>query len=121
MCSSDLVKGESSSQGSAKNSEDVNAKPEVLKETKAQPTIMNSQRKSFAPNYRSINLFSPLINNVECFVCHNYGHVVANCRSKLFQSQTNRLYTERSTTPKYSGFFKGYCFSCNQFGHKAMD
>ena len=38
---------------------------------------MNSQKKSFPP----------LINNVECFRCHNYGHVAASCRSRLFQSQ----------------------------------
>ena len=98
----ETVKGESSSQGSAKNSEDVNAKPEVLKETKDQPTIMNSQRNSF--------------KNVECFKCHNYGHVAANCRSRSFQPQTNSSYIER-----YSGFFKGYCFSCNKYGHKAAD
>ena len=99
----ETVKGESSSPGSAK---DINAKPEVLEETKGQPTIMNSQKKSFPP----------LINNVECFKCHNYGHVSANCRSRMFQSQTSRFYTER-----YSGFFKGYCFSCSKYGHKAAN
>ena len=98
----ETVKGESSSQGSAKDSNYINAKPEVLKETKYQPKIMNSQRKSF--------------KNVECFKCHNYGHVAANCRSRLFQSHTNRFYTER-----YSGFFKGYCFLWSKFGHKAAD
>ena len=105
----ETVKGECSSLGSAKDSKDINAKPEVLEETKGQPTIMNSQKKSFPPNYRSIN-------NVECFKCHNYGHVAANCRSRSFQSQTNRFYSER-----YSGFFKGYCFSCSNFGHKAAN
>ena len=40
----ETVKGESSSQGSAKDSKDINAKPEVLKETKGQPTIMNSSK-----------------------------------------------------------------------------
>ena len=69
----ETVKGESSSQGGAKDSRDIKAKPEVLKEIKDQPTIMNSQRKSF--------------NNFECFKWHNYGHVAANCRSRLFQSQ----------------------------------
>ena len=67
----ETVKGESSSQGSAKDSKDVIAKPEVLEETKGQPTVMNSQRKSF--------------NNVECFRCHYLGHVAANCRSRSFQ------------------------------------
>ena len=55
----ETVKGESSSQESAKDSKDINAKPEVLKETKVQLKIMNFQRKSFAPNYRSNNRFYP--------------------------------------------------------------
>ena len=25
------------------------------------------------------------MNNVECFICHNYGHVAVNCRSRLFK------------------------------------
>ena len=91
----ETVKGESSSQESAKDSKDINAKPKVLKETKGQPTIMNSQKKSFPP----------LINNVECFKCHNYGHVAANCRSRLFQSQTKRFYIER-----YSGSLRDIIF-----------
>ena len=74
----ETVKGESSSQGSAKDSKDINAKPDVLKETKDQPTIMNSQRNSF--------------KNVECFKCHNYGHVAANCRNRTIQPQTNIFY-----------------------------
>ena len=98
----ETVKGESSSQGSAKDSKEVNTKPEELKETKGQPTMMKSQRKS--------------VNNVECFKYHNYGHVAANCRSRSFQPQINSSYIER-----YSGFFKGYCFSCNKYGHKAAD
>ena len=70
----ETVKGESSSQESAKDSKDINAKPELLKETKGQLKILNSQKKSFPP----------LISNVECFKCHHYGHVVANCRSRSF-------------------------------------
>ena len=93
----ETIKGESSSQESAKVSKDINAKPEVLKETKAQPTIMNYQRNSF--------------KNVECFKCHKYGHVAANCRSRTILPQINR----------YSSSFKGYCFSCNKYGHKAAD
>ena len=80
----ETVKGESSSRDNAKYSKDINAKPEVFKEKTGQPKIMNFQRKSFSPNYRSINRFSPLINNVECFVCHNYGHVATNCKVNCF-------------------------------------
>ena len=82
---------------------------------------MNFQRKSFAPNNRNINRFYPLINDVECFICHNYGDIVANCRRKLFQSQVNSHFKRKSSTPKYSSLFQGYCFTCNIFGHKAID
>lgn len=81
------VKEESSSQDSAKGSNDINAKLEVFKETNGQPTIMNPQRKSFALDYISINQFYPLINKFECFICHNYEHVAANCKRILFRSQ----------------------------------
>ena len=93
----------------------------MFKETKIQLTIMNFERKSFAPKYRSINQFSPFINNVECFICHKYGHVSAKCRSKLFWSETDRHYTKSSSAPRYSCLFKGYYFSCSNFGHKAVD
>ena len=35
--------------------------------------------------------------------------------------QTNNHYTEIPSAPRYSSLFKGYCFSCNNFGHKAVD
>jgi len=120
----ETVKGESSSQANANNLKGNNAKPEVLnKEIRSQPDQqtrkINLQRKSSAPNYRSVNRFSPLINNVECFICHNYGHVAVNCRGKLFQARSHL--TRSTSVPRYSFFFKGYCFTCNIFGHKAID
>ena len=57
-----------------------------------------------------------MINNVECSIYHNFGHVAARCRSRMFQA--NNHLTERSSASRY---FKGYCFSCNMFGHKAID
>ena len=88
----ETIKGECSSKASVRNLKGNNAKPEVLhKEIRSQPNQqtrkVNLQRESSAPNYRSVNQFSPLISNVECFICHNYGHVAANCRSKLFQAR----------------------------------
>ena len=50
------------------------------------------------------------------FKCINFGHVVARCRGRMFQA--NKDLTERSSASRY---FKGYCFSCNMFGHKAID
>jgi len=74
------------------------------------------QRKSFTPNYGSVNRLFPLMNNVECSICHNFRHVAARCRSRMFQA--NNYLIERSSASRY---FKGYCFSCNLFGHKAID
>lgn len=51
------------------------------------------------------------MNNVECFICHNLGNVAARCRRRM-------VHIERSSASRY---FKGYCFSCNIFGHKAID
>jgi len=114
----EAIKGESSSQTEARNS---SAKYEMLnKEIRGQPHQQprkeSLQIKSFTPNYGSVNLFSPLMNNVECFICHNFGHVLARCRSRMVKANNNHI--ERSSASRY---FKGYCFSCNMFGHKAID
>lgn len=47
-------------------------------------------------------------------MCHNFGHVATRCRSRMVQVH----HIERSSASRY---FKGYCFSCNMFGHKAID
>lgn len=106
----EIVRGESSSQIEARNS---NAKYEILnKEIRGQPHQQlkkeSLHRKSCTPNYGSVNQLFSLMNNVECFRCHNFGHVVAICKSRIFQA--NNHLTKRSSTCKY---FKGYCFSCN--------
>jgi myosin heavy subunit len=99
------VEGESSSQGEARNSKE---KSKVIKEEKKDPSHHQPrkeipQRKSFTP-----------MNNVECYVCHNLGHVAARCRRRRVQDH----YAERSSQSRY---FYGYCFACNMFGHKATD
>ena len=71
------VEGESSSQIKTRNS---NAQSEILhKEMRGQshqqPRKEILQRKSFTPP----------MNNVECYVCHNLGHVEARCRSRMVQ------------------------------------
>ena len=100
------VEGESSSQGEARYSKE---KSKVINEemkdpSHHQPRKEITQRKSFTP---------PL-NNVECYVCHNLGHVAARCRRRKVQDH----YAERSSQSRY---FYGYCFACNMFGHKAVD
>jgi len=108
------VEGESSSQSKTGNS---NAKFEMLtKEMRGQshqqPRKENIQRKSFTPNYASHSWSFPQMNNVECLICHNLGHVAARCRRRMVQDH----HTERSSSSKY---FKGYFF--NMFGHKAIN
>ena len=96
------VEGESSSQGEARNSKE---KSKVMKDpSHHQPRKEIPQRKSFTPT----------MNNVECYICHNLGHVVARCRRRRAQDH----YAERSSQSRY---FYGYCFACNMFGHKAAD
>ena len=68
------------------------------------------------PHQQSRNeIFTPPmpLNNVACYVCHNLGHVVARCRSRMVQD-----HHKRSSHPRY---FRGYCFTCNAYGHKAID
>ena len=86
---------------------------EIRGQPHQQPRKEILQRKSFTPNYGSDSRLFSQMNNVECYVCHNLGHVAARCRSRMVQDR----HTERSSRSKY---FKGYCFSCNMFGHKAI-
>jgi len=76
-----------------------------------QPRKEILQRKTFTPN---CGWLLPQMNNVECFICHNIGDVAARCGSRMVQDH----HTERSSASRY---FKGCCFSCNIFGHKAID
>jgi len=97
------VEGESSSQGEARNSKEKTKM--IDKEMKGQQSRKETpQRKSFTPP----------MNNVECYVCHNLGHVAARFRRRRVQDH----HAERSS---HSRYFNGYCFACNMFGHKAAD
>src|SRR6202034_196037 len=99
------VEGESSSQGEARNSKE---KSKVIKEEKKDPS--HHQPRKEIPQRNS---FTPM-NNVECYVCHNLGHVAARCRRRRVQDH----YAERSS---HSRYFNGYCFACNMYDHKAVD
>jgi len=57
--------------------------------------------------------FTPPMNNVECYVCHNLGHVAARCRRRVVQDR-------HAESSSHSRYFNGYCFSCNMFGHKVL-
>ena len=54
------------------------------------------------------------MNNVECYVCHNLGHVSSICRRRMVQDYHSKI-------SSHSRYFKGYCFVCNMFGHRAVD
>ena len=66
-----------------------------------QPRKEILQRKYFTPNHGNNSQLFPQMNNVECFICHNLGHVAARCRRRM-------VHIERSSTCRY---FQGYCFS----------
>ena len=79
------VEGESSSQGEGRNSKEKSKM--INKERRGQPHQQLRkeilQRKSFTPNYGSnIQPFTQM-NNIECYECHNLGHVAARCRRTM--------------------------------------
>ena len=52
-----------------------------------------SRRSHMGPN-RNYNRFEALDYDIECYRCHNFGHIARNCRSKIIgpwdQSRENR-------------------------------
>ena len=114
----ETVEGESSSQDGARNLKGNNAKPKMLKEIRSQPDQQPRkeilQINSCRPNHGNDSQLFPQMNNVEWYVCHNLGHVAARCRRRMVHD----YHSERSSRSRY---FKGYCFSCNMFGHKVVD
>jgi len=110
----ETVEGESSSEASKSNAKSEILNKEISGQPQQQPRKEFLQRKYFAPNCGSDRQLFPPMSNVECYECHNIKHVAARCRSRMVQGH----HTER---PSHSRYFKGYCFSCNMFGHKAID
>jgi len=101
----EYVEGEYSSQGEARNSKEKSKM--IIKEI-GQP---HQHSRKETPQGKS---FTPPMNNVECYVCHNLGHVAARCRRRRVQDH----HAERSS---HSRYFNGYCFACNMYGHKAAN
>ena len=112
----EFVEGESSSQSDVGNSKEKSKM--INKEMRGQPHQQARkeilQRKYFSPNYGSNSRPFTHMNNIECYECHNLGHVAARCRRRMIQDH----HTERSSQSRY---FNGYCFACNMFGHKVTD
>lgn len=100
------AEGESSSQGEARNSQEKSKM--INKEMRSQ--IHRQSRKEIPQR----KYFTPPMNNVECYVCHNLGHVAARCRRK-------RVRDHHAQISSHSRYFNGYCFACNMYGHKSAD
>jgi len=96
------IKGGSSSQICVRNFENNKAKTENPNQKSRKA---NFQRKSFSPNNGNNNQLSPLNNDIECCICHKYGHFLANCGSRLFRPQVNSYPIGIPSTPRYSSFF----------------
>lgn len=61
------------------------------------------------------------MDEIECFNCHDFGNVVANCRRRMHSSMQQIDQPKGGPTFRYRHSFNGHCFSCNIFGHKSID
>ena len=71
------------------------------------------------------------MKNSTCFPCHKPGHNAAYCKTKPIQSNQQRMQQKRGTPQaskwtrqsftRYTNHFHGYCYACNNFGHKIVD
>ena len=64
------------------------------------------KRSQLAPN-RNYNRFGALEYDIECYRCHNFGHIARNCRSRLIGPQD--LFEENKQPSKYRTNWKGDC------------
>jgi len=106
----ETVEGESSSQVEEKKLRSNNEKHEIS-QLDQQPRKVSLQRKSFTPNYRIFNRFSPLINIVECSICHNYGHVATNYRRRTYKSRGIIIFLFHIPSIVINGFVTKYIAS----------
>lgn len=73
---------------------------------------------------RNQSPFVTFVHKIECYSCHKFGHVVANCKSRMYRLNRHRLQKYQKPqrlANRYNNGFYGYCYSCNLFGHKAYD
>ena len=75
--------------------------------------------------------FFPPMRSITCFSCHKIGHIAAYCKTKKIQSNQQRMQKMKRLPQekkwrgqpftRYTNRFHGYCFSCNEFGHKSVE
>ena len=71
------------------------------------------------------------MGSITCFSCHKPGHIAAYCKTKQIHSNQQRMQQKRRTpqarkwkgqsSTRYTNHFHGYCYACNEFGHKYVD
>ena len=71
------------------------------------------------------------MKNSTCFSCHKQGHNAKYCKTKPIQSNQQRMQQKRripqeskgkeQSFTRYTNHFHGYCYACNNFGHKIVD
>jgi len=73
---------------------------------------------------RNQSPFVPSMYEVQRYNCHKYGHVVANCRRRVYRSQQQSL--QQYQQPRilgnmYNHSFYSYFYSCNSFVNKEIN
>ena len=75
--------------------------------------------------------FFPPVGSITCFSCHKPGHVVAHCKTKRINVNQQKMMQmrripqaskgKRQSFTRYTNHFHGYCYACNNFGHKSVE
>ena len=50
------------------------------------------------PN-RNYNRFEALDYDIECYICHNFGHIARNCGSKIKGPQDQSIENRQASVP----------------------
>ena len=80
------------------------------------------------PSQEPKNVSRKDMRNVKCFKCKKFGQILANSRNNKINNfkknnQPKKEYPQRLAPLvfRYKNLFYGYCFLCNDFGHKNVD
>ena len=75
--------------------------------------------------------FFPPMKNITCFSCHKPGHIAAHCKTRHINFSQQKMQQMRRTPQankwkgqpltRYINHFHGYCYACNNFGHKLVE
>ena len=75
--------------------------------------------------------FFPPMKNITCFSCHKPGHIATHCKTRHIKFNQQKMHQMRrlpqenkwkgQPLTKYINHFHGYCYACNEFGHKSIE